>query len=181
MHTRSLLRWFLVLALLGLGCSSGPDPFVPVDGGDETDTGDFTDTQPPIDSYTPTDLGRDTTVPIDTAPPVDVPIDRTPPVDIPADLTMPIDIPIDRVPPPDGCTVGMCPSTCSFNSDCDRCWGSCDTRTGTYCCQSGMCMYSAGGTCGVVPTDVPGTDGDLDAGTDDSGSDDVGVDDASIE
>ena len=72
-----------------------------------------------------------------------------------------------------GGTTGVCPSSCGTSSDCGSCRTPSDPAGSTYCCLSGLCIYTSSSTCGTdaglvdLPTiDLPMSDG--------SGSGDVG-------
>jgi hypothetical protein len=46
--------------------------------------------------------------------------------------------------------VGVCPTTCTSNTECQQCWAPGEVRTGgSYGCYSGLCLYSATGDGGV--------------------------------
>lgn len=66
--------------------------------------------------------------------------DVAPPRDVPSAQDRPMSF---DVPASDRSMGGVCPSSCSFNSDCDPCWGAGETRIGSYCCMSGLCVYAS--------------------------------------
>lgn len=56
-------------------------------------------------------------------------------------------------PPTDtGSSTGVCPPSCTYNSDCDSCWGPTEMHTGNFCCQSGICILSTT-SCTAATTD----------------------------
>jgi hypothetical protein len=64
-----------------------------------------------------------------------------------------------------GGTTGMCPSSCGASSDCGSCRTPSDPAGSTYCCLSGLCIYTSSSTCAVdaglvdLPTiDLPAVD-----------------------
>jgi hypothetical protein len=63
-------------------------------------------------------------------------------------------------------TPGVCPPSCTTNTDCGRC--AMPGETGTYCCMSGLCL-SMPGACGVPDSGVTDT-GVTDSGATDSGT-----------
>jgi len=65
-----------------------------------------------------------------------------------------------------GTMTGVCPSSCGASADCNTCRTSSDPAGSTYCCLSGLCIYSSSPTCGTdaglvdAPTiDLPAIDG----------------------
>lgn len=53
-------------------------------------------------------------------------------------------------PPP----TGMCPSSCSSNLDCESCWLPGETRTGSYCCNARLCIFTSSSSCGSITPDA---------------------------
>lgn len=170
-------RWLVVLALVGCsarGTTSGPVSCSPGttaqcfcnDGmsGNQTCGADMT-----YGSCVCGDAGADVTLPSDIdqpRPDISIPFDiPTPDVTQPRDVPVTRDIPasFDTRPNDTGSTGGVCPATCGFNSDCDPCWRDGETRVGSYCCSSGLCIYSST-TCGASLPDGGGTG--IEGGTD---------------